>query len=61
MNDVLVPLCEGLGVNLVVGKGYSSITRAVELLERIQNGSRTGWICGKTAENAVEAGAHRTP
>jgi hypothetical protein len=34
MNDVLVPLCEELGVNLVVGKGFTSITRAVELLER---------------------------
>lgn len=33
-NDILVPLCERLGVNLTVGAGYTSHTRIVELFER---------------------------
>ena len=32
MNDVLVPLCESMRVNFVPGVGFSSITRAVEML-----------------------------
>ncbi|MGI8936893.1 MAG: hypothetical protein ACR2JF_01520 [Iamia sp.] len=34
MNDVLVPLCEELGVNLVAGSGFASITGVVDLLRR---------------------------
>jgi len=35
MNDVLVPVCRRLGANLVTGVGYLSITRVVEMLERV--------------------------
>jgi hypothetical protein len=34
MNDVLIPLCRDLGVNLVVSIGFQSITAAVKLLKR---------------------------
>lgn len=34
MNDVLVPLCERLGVNLIVGLGFMSITSVAQLLRR---------------------------
>jgi hypothetical protein len=33
-NDILAPLCRRLNVNLTVGKGYTSHTRIVELVER---------------------------
>jgi hypothetical protein len=33
VDDVLDPLCRRLGVNLLVGTGYESITQAVELLQ----------------------------
>jgi hypothetical protein len=36
MNDVLVPLCAGLRVNLVTGAGYLSITHVILLLQRAQ-------------------------
>ena len=35
MNDILVPLCQSVGVNLVTGVGYMSITAIVALLRRI--------------------------
>ncbi|MDY0237196.1 MAG: hypothetical protein RBR71_14320 [Gudongella sp.] len=35
MNDVLVPLCERYGVNLVTGLGFMSITSVIDLLKRI--------------------------
>jgi hypothetical protein len=34
MNDVLGPLCAELGIDLIVGVGFSSITRVIELLRR---------------------------
>jgi hypothetical protein len=34
MNDVLVPLCRELGINLVTSVGFQSITAAVKLLKR---------------------------
>ncbi len=34
VDDVLDPLCRSLGVNLVTGKGYESITAAIALLHR---------------------------
>jgi hypothetical protein len=36
MDDVLVPLCERLNINLVRSAGFQSITNAVKLLERIE-------------------------
>jgi hypothetical protein len=38
MNDVLVPVCQRLGVNLVAGSGYTSHTRLVELVDRARHG-----------------------
>src|SRR4051812_30530236 len=35
MNDVLLPLCRALGVNLVTSAGFQSMTSAVKLLERV--------------------------
>lgn len=35
MNDVLIPLCEELGVNLVTSLGFQSITNVFNLLKRI--------------------------
>jgi hypothetical protein len=35
MTDVLLPICETYGVNLVIGVGYLSITRVVEMLQRV--------------------------
>lgn len=34
MNDVLEPVCDELGINLVVSSGFQSITNAVGLLQR---------------------------
>jgi hypothetical protein len=34
LNDVLQPLCEDMGANLVTGIGFSSVTRVVELLSQ---------------------------
>lgn len=39
MNDVLVPLCQALGVGLVPSSGFQSVVNAARLLERAQ---RTG-------------------
>jgi hypothetical protein len=39
MNDVLEPVCQRLGINLVPGAGFQSITRALNLLQRVR---RTG-------------------
>jgi hypothetical protein len=36
MDDILVPLCEELGVNLVRGVGFQSITGEIKLLQRVQ-------------------------
>lgn len=36
VNDVLEPLCSGLGVNLVAGLGFESYTRVIELLRRAE-------------------------
>lgn len=42
MDDVLVPLCQRLGVNLVRGAGFESKTHIIELLQRAAaHGSRT--------------------
>ena len=40
MNDVLVPLCERFGINLVTGVGELSHTRCVQLVERAINSGR---------------------
>jgi hypothetical protein len=37
MNDILEPLCEELGVNLVVGVGFLSITAVVKALKRVDS------------------------
>jgi uncharacterized protein YukE len=42
MNDVLQPLCEEYGINLVAGVGEMSITQSVLLMERLRN---TGKPC----------------
>jgi hypothetical protein len=44
MNDVLVPLCRNLGINLLVGKGHTSITRMIELLRRAEQAGRPAHI-----------------
>jgi hypothetical protein len=36
MNDVLMPVCRRLGINLVTGVGFQSITSVVQLLKRIR-------------------------
>lgn len=36
MNDVLLPLCQRYGVNLVTSVGFQSITSSVELLQRVR-------------------------
>jgi hypothetical protein len=36
MNDVLVPLCRQLGITLVPGLGFQSITSVIRMLERIR-------------------------
>jgi hypothetical protein len=38
--DVLLPVCERLGVSLVVGTGYQSITRIVDFLRRMSEDGR---------------------
>jgi hypothetical protein len=40
MNDILVPLCERLGVNLVTGAGHLSLTVADDLIGRIERSGR---------------------
>lgn len=35
MNDILIPLCEGLGVDLFVATGGQSMTNAVQFLKRV--------------------------
>jgi hypothetical protein len=35
MNDVLEPLCRGLGVNLITGNGFQSVTGTIKLLQRL--------------------------
>jgi hypothetical protein len=37
MDDVLVPICRHLGIDLVTGVGYLSVTRVVEMLERVRS------------------------
>jgi hypothetical protein len=44
MNDVLVPLCERLGVTLVTGLGFQSISSVVRMLERIDRPTRIFYI-----------------
>jgi hypothetical protein len=36
MNDVLIPVCQQLNVNLLAGKGFQSITAVVALLRRAE-------------------------
>ena len=38
MNDVLIPLCERYGINLVTGVGEMSITAVLQLANRFQEG-----------------------
>lgn len=45
MNDVLLPVCERLGVNLIAGSGFTSHTRLVELLERSRHGRPVRILC----------------
>lgn len=40
MNDILLPLCEELGVNLVASVGFQSITNAVDLLRRAHQANK---------------------
>lgn len=44
MNDILIPLCERYGANLVTGLGEMSITAAHELMGRVQQAGRPGRI-----------------
>jgi ribosomal protein L37E len=44
MNDILEPLCRGLGVNLVAGSGHQSITAAIALLRRAQAHGRAAHV-----------------
>jgi hypothetical protein len=37
MDDVLLPICRQLGINLVRGVGFQSITSAVNLLQRVEH------------------------
>ena len=40
VNDVLEPICRARGVNLIVGKGYASITGIVGFLKRAEHCGR---------------------
>ena len=40
MNDVIVPLAERYGVNVLVGTGETSVTRCVELADRANAAQR---------------------
>lgn len=42
MNDVLIPICRNLGINLITSLGFQSITAVVEMLDRVKE-------CGKEA------------
>jgi hypothetical protein len=44
MNDVLIPLCRRLGVTLVTGLGFQSITSVVQMLQRIERPTRIFYI-----------------
>jgi hypothetical protein len=44
MNDVLIPLCRRLGVTLVTGLGFQSITSVVQMLQRIGRPTRILYI-----------------
>lgn len=44
MADVLEPLCEALGINLVQASGMQSITSSVKLLERCQEQDKPGHV-----------------
>jgi hypothetical protein len=45
MHDILDPLCRELGINLVTGVGFSSITREIELLtQRTQKPTRLFYV-----------------
>jgi hypothetical protein len=35
MNDVLLPVCQELHINLITGEGFQSITNVVEMLKRV--------------------------
>ena len=41
MDDVLLPLCEELHINLVTSAGFQSITSAVKVLQRAWNWSNS--------------------
>ena len=44
MNDILEPLCEELGINLVPASGMQSISSAVRLLERCREHEKPGHV-----------------
>ena len=44
MDDILSPLCAGLGINLVTGKGHESITAIIALLRRAEQHGRAAHI-----------------
>jgi hypothetical protein len=53
MNDVLVPLCRRLGVNLITGAGHPSTTMADELIKRARaSGRPTRVLCITDADKA---------
>jgi hypothetical protein len=44
MNDVLVPVCRNLAVNLLAGTGFQSITAAISLLRRAEEHGRPAHV-----------------
>ena len=44
MDDELIPICQKYGVNLLVGAGYTSITRCNEFLKRVMDSGKPARI-----------------
>lgn len=44
MNDILIPLCERYGINLITGMGEMSITSVVDLLNRVNRAGNASRI-----------------
>jgi hypothetical protein len=45
MNDVLEPVCRNLNVNLLAGKGFQSLTAAIQLLRRAEQHGKPAHVC----------------
>lgn len=58
MNDILLPLCRGLGANLVATIGFASITSAVDLLRRAREADKPARVL---YVSDFDPGGHQMP